>query len=161
MNFELGPIEKYANNSSFTKSIQYLPRSKSPEPNSCLRSVQGSRYGLLPQRRRMPFRFRWAKTANRKTPSKRFDCRTVLSKNQFGAHDRRETVWRRSHSLFPYGLFKSRLSSILSLLSLKNGHSSYYIDFIGLFGHNDPYNRIYSTALKGDAYENVLPKSQG
>ena len=27
--------------------------------------------------------FRWAKTANRKTPSKRFDCRTVLSKNQF------------------------------------------------------------------------------
>ena len=73
----------------------------------------------------------------------------------------RETVWRRSHSLFPYGLFKSRLSFILSLLSLKNEHSSYYIDFIGLFGHNDPYNRIYSTALKGDAYENVLPKSQG
>ncbi len=36
-------------------------------------------------------------------------------------------------------------------LSLKNGHSSYYIDFIGLFGHNDPYNRIYPTALKGDA----------
>ena len=99
MNIELGPIEKYANNSSFTKSIQYLPRSKSPEPNSCLRSVQGSRYGLLPQRRRMPFRFRWAKTANRKTPSKRFDCRTVLSKNQFGAHDRRETVWRRRSGL--------------------------------------------------------------
>ena len=95
MNFELGPIEKYANNSSFTKSIQYLPRSKSPEPNSCLRSVQGSRYGLLPQRRRMPFRFRWSKTVNRKTPSKRFGLRTVLSKNQFGAHDRRETVWRR------------------------------------------------------------------
>ena len=43
--------------------------------------------------------FRWAKTANRKTPSKRFDCRTVLSKNQFGAHDRRETVWRRRSGL--------------------------------------------------------------
>ena len=95
--------------------------------------------------------FRWAKTVNRKTLLKRFGLRTVLSKNQFGAHDRRETVWRRSHSLFPYGLFKSRLSFILSHLSLKNGHSSYYIDFIGLFGHNDPYNRIYPTALKGDA----------
>ena len=39
--------------------------------------------------------FRWAKTVNRKTLSKRFGLRTVLSKNQFGAHDRRETVWRR------------------------------------------------------------------
>ena len=43
--------------------------------------------------------FRWAKTANRKTPSKRFGLRTVLSKNQFGAHDRRETVWRRRSGL--------------------------------------------------------------
>ena len=39
--------------------------------------------------------FRWVKTVNRKTLSKRFGLRTVLSKNQFGAHDRRETVWRR------------------------------------------------------------------
>ena len=29
--------------------------------------------------------FRWAKTVDRKTPSKRFGLRTVLSKNQFGA----------------------------------------------------------------------------
>ena len=29
--------------------------------------------------------FRWAKTVNRKTPSKRFGCRPVLSKNLFGA----------------------------------------------------------------------------
>ncbi|WP_297898951.1 hypothetical protein, partial [uncultured Acidaminococcus sp.] len=42
-----------------------------------------------------------------------------------------------------------------------SGHLSYDIDFIEFFGHNDPYNRIYSTTLKGDAYENVLPKSQG
>ena len=40
--------------------------------------------------------FRWAKTANRKTLPTRFGSRTVLSKNQFGAHDRRETVWRRA-----------------------------------------------------------------
>ena len=43
--------------------------------------------------------FRWAKTVNRKTLSKRFGLRTVLSKNQFGAHDRRETVWRRRSGL--------------------------------------------------------------
>ena len=43
--------------------------------------------------------FRWAKTVNRKTLSKRFGLRTVLSKNQFGANDRRETVWRRRSGL--------------------------------------------------------------
>ena len=43
--------------------------------------------------------FRWAKTANRKTLPTRFGSRTVLSKNQFGAHDRRETVWRRRSGL--------------------------------------------------------------
>ena len=43
--------------------------------------------------------FRWVKTVNRKTLSKRFGLRTVLSKNQFGAHDRRETVWRRRSGL--------------------------------------------------------------
>ena len=43
--------------------------------------------------------FRWAKTVNRKTLLKRFGLRTVLSKNQFGAHDRRETVWRRRSGL--------------------------------------------------------------
>ena len=46
--------------------------------------------------------FRWAKTVNRKTPSKRFGLRTVFSKNQFGAHDRRETVWRRAFWSFFY-----------------------------------------------------------
>ena len=43
--------------------------------------------------------FRWAKTDNRKTLPTRFGCRIVLSKNQFGAHDRRETVWRRRSGL--------------------------------------------------------------
>ena len=32
--------------------------------------------------------------------------RTVLSKNQFGAHERREAVWRRASGLFPIYLFR-------------------------------------------------------
>ena len=50
--------------------------------------------------------FRWAKTVNRKTLLKRFGLRTVLSKNQFGAHERREAVWRRASGLFPIYLFR-------------------------------------------------------
>ena len=50
--------------------------------------------------------FRWAKTANRKTPSKRFDCRTVLSKNQFGAHDRRGRRFGAGVQRFPFGLLR-------------------------------------------------------